>query len=424
MKTLLITEIFPPMTGGSGRWFWEIYSRMPRDQFTIVAGDEEGAAEFDRTHDLDVIRLPLTMPDWGILSWAGLRSYWNTFRAIRRIVHERQIDQIHCGRLLPCGFVALMLNKLDGIPFSCFVHGEDANAVSSGADDGVMCSRQLRWMTRQVMNSVQTIIANSRNSARIAREQWGLSAERVQLLHPGCDTKYFVPASRDADVRRALGWGDRPVLLTVGRLQKRKGHDMMIRALSQVREAIPDVLFAIVGSGEELEPLKQLVEAEGEQNHVLFHGKLADEQLRQAYQQADLFVLANRQIGTDIEGFGMVLLEAQSCGTPVLAGDSGGTAETMSLGETGEVVNCDSPNELAVRLIRLLLNRNELARRAANARSWVVEHFDWAALSQQAARLFGVREVSPALGSVAPLDSSLPATARLIHEQLAAECNR
>ena len=390
MKTLLLSEIFPPMTGGSGRWFWEIYRRMPRDQFTIVAGDAEGAAEFDRTHDLDVIRLPLTMSDWGLLSWASLRSYWNTFRAVRRIVRERHIDQIHCGRLLPCGFIGLLLNKFDGIPFSCYVHGEDANAVSSGAADGVLCSRQLRWMTRQVMNSVQTIIANSRNSVRITHEQWGLPAERIQLLHPGCDTNYFVPASRDAEVRRALGWGDRPVLLTVGRLQKRKGHDMLIRALSQVREAIPDVLFAIIGSGEEREPLKRLVEAEGHQNHVVFHGKLADEQLRQAYQQADLFVLANRQIGTDIEGFGMVLLEAQSCGTPVLAGDSGGTAETMSLGETGEVVNCDSPDELAVRLIRLLLDRNELARRAANARPWVVEHFDWTTLRQQASRLFGV----------------------------------
>ena len=395
MKTLLLSEIFPPMTGGSGRWFWEIYRRMPRDRFTIVAGAGVGAAEFDRTHDLDVIRLPLTMPDWGLLSWAALRSYWRTYRAVRRIVRERGIDEIHCGRLLPCGFVALLLHKLDGIPFSCYVHGEDANAVSSGAADGVLCSRQLRWMTRQVMNSVKTIIANSQNSARIAREQWGLPAERIQLLHPGCDTNYFVPAPRDADIRRVLGWGDRPVLLTVGRLQKRKGHDMLIRALGQVREAIPDVLFAIVGSGEELEPLKRLVASEGQQDHVLFHGKLSDEQLRQAYQQADLFVLANRQIGTDIEGFGMVLLEAQACGTPVLAGDSGGTAETMSLGETCEVVNCDGPDELAVRLIRLLLDRNELARRATNARPWVVEHFDWAALSQQAARLFGLPTSSP-----------------------------
>ena len=394
MKTLLLSEIFPPMTGGSGRWFWEIYSHMPRDQFVIAAGHDVEAEAFDRTHDLNVVRLPMTLSDWGLASWKGIASYWRLFRAIRKIVHERGIERIHCGRCLPCGFIALMLNKFDGIPFSCYVHGEDANAVSMGAVDGVMSSRQLRWMTRQVMNSTTAIIANSRNSARIASEQWGLPAERVKLLHPGCDTKYFVPAARDMTVRNALGWGDRPVLLTVGRLQKRKGHDMMIRALSQVREAIPDVLFAIVGSGEELEPLQRLVESEGQQNHVLFHGKLADEQLRQAYQQADLFVLANRQIGTDIEGFGMVLLEAQACGRPVLAGDSGGTAETMSLGETGEVVNCDSPDQLALRLIRLLLDRDELERRGLAARTWVVEHFDWTALRQQAAEMFGLKDFS------------------------------
>lgn len=391
MKTLLLSEIFPPQTGGSGRWFWEIYSRMPRDQFVIAAGTDPEALVFDRTHDLDVVRLPLTLPDWGLASWAGISGYWRLFRIIRQIVRERGIDRIHCGRCLPCGFVALMLNKLDGIPFSCYVHGEDANAVSLGAADGVLCSRQLRWMTRQVMNSVSTIIANSRNSARIATEQWGLPEERVQLLHPGCDTNYFVPAARDANVRKALGWGDRPVLLTVGRLQKRKGHDMVIRALSQVREAIPDVLFAIVGSGEELESLQRLVESEGQQDHVLFHGKLSDEQLRQAYQQTDLFVLANRQIGTDIEGFGMVLLESQACGRPVLAGDSGGTAETMSLGETGEVVNCDGPDQLALRLIQLLLDRNRLDEMGRAGRKWVVEHFDWTALSQRAASLFGVK---------------------------------
>ena len=390
MKTLLLSEIFPPQTGGSGRWFWEIYSRMPRDQFMIAAGTDPEAVAFDRTHHLDVVRLPLSLQDWGLASWAGFSGYWRLFRTIRKIVRERGIDRIHCGRCLPCGFVALMLNKLDGIPFSCYVHGEDANAVSLGTADGVLSSRQLRWMTRQVMNSVSTIIANSRNSARIAIEQWGLPAERVKLLHPGCDTNYFVPAVRDANVRKALGWGDRPVLLTVGRLQKRKGHDMMIRALSQVREAIPDVLFAIIGSGEELEPLQRLVESEGQQNHVLFHGKLSDEQLRQSYQQADLFVLANRQIGTDIEGFGMVLLESQACGRPVLAGDSGGTAETMLLGETGEVVNCDGPDQLALSLIRLLLDRDELSRRGIAARQWVADHFDWTALSQQAAALFGV----------------------------------
>ncbi len=108
-------------------------------------------------------------PIGGLTTWRGLSGYVRAFRTVRRMVKERGIEHIHCGRLVPEGWIALLLNKLDGILFSCYVHGEDANAVSSGAADGVMSSRQLRWMTRMVMRSVSSIIANSRNgSASIA----------------------------------------------------------------------------------------------------------------------------------------------------------------------------------------------------------------------------------------------------------------
>ena len=148
-------------------------------------------------------------------------------------------------------------------------------------------------------------------------------------------------------MRARLGWGERRVVLTVGRLQKRKGHDMMIRALPAIRRAVPDVLYAIVGDGEERAALEQLAEQEGVRQSVQFLGEVDDETLVRCYQQCDLFALPNRQVGGDIEGFGMVLLEAQACGRPVLAGASGGTAETMRVPETGRVVPCDRPQELA-----------------------------------------------------------------------------
>lgn len=387
-RTLLLSEIFPPKTGGSGRWFWEIYRRMPRAQFTIAAGIDPAAEALDRTHDLDVVRLPLTLADWGLASFPSAVAYWRAFRAVRDLVCHRKIERIHCGRCIPEGWLALWLKKLYGIPYDCYVHGEDANAASSGAADGVLSSRQLRWMTKQVLANVDRVIANSRNSARIVQDQWGVPTERVQLLHPGCDTNYFTPTPASRAIRDQLGWGGRPVIVTAGRLQKRKGQDMVIRALSLVREAIPDVLYAIIGDGEEREALKALTITEGQQDHVLFMGKVSDEVLRQSYQQADIFVLANRQIGTDIEGFGMVLLEAQACGTPVIAGASGGTAETLQAGQTGYVVPCEEPTELASRLIEMLSNPARLSDMGQAARRWVVEHFDWNALSLQAANLF------------------------------------
>jgi glycosyltransferase involved in cell wall biosynthesis len=161
-------------------------------------------------------------------------------------------------------------------------------------------------------------------------------------------------AARQSSIRDGLGWGDRPVILTVGRLQKRKGHDQLILALPKIRQAIPDVLYSIVGEGEERSSLESLVAREGLGDHVQFVGHPNDEELVRCYQQCDLFVLPNRQVAKDIEGFGMVLLEAQACGKPVVAGASGGTAETMRIPETGHVVPCDTPEHLADLVVKLL----------------------------------------------------------------------
>jgi phosphatidylinositol alpha-1,6-mannosyltransferase len=166
---------------------------------------------------------------------------------------------------------------------------------------------------------------------------------------------------------------------------------MLIRALPAVRERIGDVLYAVVGDGEEQPTLRRLVEEHGLRDHVRFLGEVADEQLVRCYQQCDLFVLPNRQEGSDIEGFGMVLLEAQACGRPVVAGDSGGTAETMRVGETGWVVACGGPDELGRLLPELLARPDERARMGEAGRRWVVERFDWEALARRAQDIFESR---------------------------------
>src|SRR5262249_48559938 len=147
-------------------------------------------------------------------------------------------------------------------------------------------------------------------------------------------------------------------------------------------------LYAIVGDGEDRTYLEDLVDKTGQRGHVKFLGELSDDELVRCYQQCDLFVLANRQVGKDFEGFGMVLLEAQACGKPVVAGASGGTAETMHVPDTGIVVPCEEPDALAALLTDLLVDRKRRERMGWAARQWAVGHFDWAALSREAAQLF------------------------------------
>jgi phosphatidylinositol alpha-1,6-mannosyltransferase len=380
MTTLLITEIFPPKVGGSGRWLWEIYRRLPRADYRVAAGEHPRQADFDSTHDLRLVRLPLTLRSWGVLGWSHLRDYWQPVRALTRLVRAEGVRAVHAGKCLPEGLMALALSWRTGVPFACYVHGEDMTMATT--------SRELTWLTRRVVRRAAFLIANSHNTARILREDWGVGPERIHVMHPGVDTRYFVPAPRDPAVRSRLGWGERRVVLTVGRLQKRKGQDQMIRALAAVRRSIPDVLYVITGDGEERASLEALVRSERVDGHVQFLGEIADDGLRECYQQCDLFALPNRQVGHDIEGFGMVLVEAQACGKPVLAGASGGTAETMKIPETGRVVPCDGPDELAVAVADLLLDAVRLTRMGAAGRRWAVEHFDWEALARQAQRIW------------------------------------
>jgi phosphatidylinositol alpha-1,6-mannosyltransferase len=384
MTTLLVSEIFPPVHGGSGRWFWEIYRRLPRQQYAVAAGEHLRQADFDRGHDLRLHRLPLAQRAWGLRSWAGLTGYLTSARRLRRLMFDEDVSILHCGRCLPEGFTAWLLSWWTGVPYVVYAHGEDVTTAAT--------SRELSWMVRRVLGGARYVIANSRSTRQILLEGWGLSEQRVQLLYPGVDTTRFVPATRDPAVRQQLGWGSRPVVLTVGRLQKRKGHDMLIQALPAVRRRVPDVLYAIVGDGEERETLGKLAHKQQVDRHVQFLGEVDDAGLIRSYQQCDLFALPNRREGSDIEGFGMVLLEAQACGRPVLAGDSGGTAETMRVLETGRIVACDRPEPLAEVLGELLSRPQELERMGEAGRRWVVEQFDWEALTRQARRLFeGVR---------------------------------
>jgi phosphatidylinositol alpha-1,6-mannosyltransferase len=379
-KTLLISEIFPPIHGGSGRWFWELYSRLPRDEYLIVAGESAETTEFDKTHDLNINRINLTSPSWGIRSKSGLAFYWRTFWQLKKLIKQHNITRIHCGRCLPEGVMGWLLSIFTGISFICYVHGEDVETAST--------SRELSWLVRKVLNRASTLISNSKNTANILINNWSANSDKVVVLNPGCDTNRFVPAEHNQKIKNSLEWGENKVILTVGRLQKRKGHDVMIAALPAIKEHIPDILYAIVGNGEEKESLQALVTSLGLEENVLFHAEINDKQMIQCYQQCDVFVLPNRTEGNDIEGFGMVLVEAQSCAKPVIAGDSGGTKETMIIGETGFIVDCTQPKNIADRITELLQSPEKCAQLGAAGRVHVVKTLDWKVHTEKALTLF------------------------------------
>jgi phosphatidylinositol alpha-1,6-mannosyltransferase len=285
-----------------------------------------------------------------------------------------------------------MLYRRFGLPYLVYVHGEELNFANK--------SRELHWMMRRVYRNSRFLIANSHNTACLLRDDWSIPANRVYVLHPGVDTARYHPTGHDSEVRRRLGWGDRPVILTVGRLQERKGHEQIVRALPVIRQQVPEVLYAIVGAGDQHARLKQITAELALEDCVTFHGEIDNNEVLSAYQQCDVFALPNRIVHGDFEGFGIVLLEAQACGKPVVTGDSGGTVEAVHAPHSGRIVRAQHPEELAETLIELLSDAALRERMGQAGRRWVVENFDWNQLVAQAAGLFA--QVGPSGEPVQP----------------------
>jgi len=394
MSILLLTQVFPPKTGGSGRWLWELYRRLDNMDVHVIASDAPGSAEFDRRAPIPIFRMGLDFPSWGVAPWAGGTHYYQRLLEIRRIVAGVRPDEVHCGKCLPEGLLATLLKMQTGIPFVVYAHGEELMLAAT--------SGELRVLTRYVLRSAATVIANSAHTQHLLTTTWHVPSAKVVIMHPGVDTSRFVPAPCDQEIRGRLGWANRRVILSVGTLQKRKGQDMMIRALPSIRARCPDALYVMVGEGLERSYLDNLVAEHGVEQAIQFRGVPSDDELIECYQQCDLFALPNRQVGWDIEGFGIVFLEAQACGKTVIAGASGGAPETIKRSFTGEVVACETPDHLAAVTADLLDNPERRMLMGQHGRRRVVEHFDWGILTSQACRLFMERRAPHDRASEAP----------------------
>lgn len=330
---LVLSEIFPPRHGGSGRWFYELYKRLEPGLATLFTHtiNSESEREVDSKFPQRIIRNKYASPEWGIKSIKGLAFYAKSFLAARKHITPA-IEQIHCGRCLHEGVLGALLAKLTKRKLIVYVHGEDIETAKS--------SRELTLLAQWVINTADGLITNSNNTKSILETSWNTSKTRIETIHPGVDIERFTPALDDADFKESKGWNGKYNIITVGRLQRRKGQDKMIEAIPQIKNFIPNILYTIVGDGADVDYLKDLTKQFAVEDCVKFMPSADDETLIKLYQQCDLFILPNRTEGNDIEGFGMVLVEAQACGKPVIAGKSGGTGEALIQGKTGLRADC------------------------------------------------------------------------------------
>ncbi|MFG3720165.1 glycosyltransferase family 4 protein [Streptomyces massasporeus] len=373
-KTLIVTNDFPPRPGGIQAFLHNMALRLDPQQLVVYASTwkrtregVEATRAFDAEQPFTVVRDRTTM----LLPTPGA-----TRRAVG-LLREHGCASVWFGAAAPLGLMAPALRGAGAERLIATTHGHEAGWAQLPA---------ARQLLRRIGDATDTITyLGEYTRARIAPALTPGAAGRMAQLPPGVDEKTFHPGSGGDEVRARLGLTDRPVVVCVSRLVRRKGQDTLIRALPRILAAEPDTVLLIVGGGPYEKDLRRLAHETGVASAVRFTGAVPWSELPAHYGAGDVFAMPcrTRRGGLDVEGLGIVYLEASATGLPVVAGDSGGAPDAVLDGETGWVVKGGSPEEAADR-ITVLLGDAELRRRMGErGREWVEEKWRWDLLAER-----------------------------------------
>ncbi len=370
MRALVVTELFGPTRGGTAVWFDQVYRRAASAGSEVVTANVPGGTAWDRRYPRRVHRLT-----WKRHSWLRPESAAIYARLLDRVgwlARCGDFRAIHAGRVLPEGLVSVVAGWGGRLPVVVYAHGEE---ITGWRDP--LKRTAMRWTYRHA----DAVIANS-NATMDLLVELGVERGRIAMIRPGVDVERFGPQVNGERIRAKLGVGSSPLILSVGRLQPRKGFDRVIEALPTVARGVADVQYAIVGRGGDEARLRRLAFEHNVADRVHFAGGVSDDALPEWYAACDVFAMPNRDIEGDTEGFGMVYLEAAASGKGVLAGRDGGTGSAVLDGETGIRVDGHSVVAVAAALSRLLTRHDLAEAMGRQGRDRVCRELTW----QQVAR--------------------------------------
>ncbi|SCL70856.1 glycosyltransferase family 4 protein [Micromonospora chersina] len=369
-RTLLITNDFPPRPGGIQSFVHHLAVRQPPGSVVVYASSWRGAAKFDADQPFEVVRertkvlLPTPL----------------VARRAARLARAYDCDTVWFGAAAPLGLLAAGLRRRTGI--------RRAVALTHGHEAGWAALPGARSALRRIGRGVDvTTYLGEYTRVRLARVLDGVT--ELRRLAPGVDVDTYHPGVDGERVRLRLGLADRPVVVCVSRLVPRKGQDMLIRAMPEIRRRVPDAALLVVGGGPYRATLEKLARQTGVERDVVFTGSVPSAELPAHYAAGDVYAMPcrTRNRGLDVEGLGIVYLEASATGLPVVAGDSGGAPDAVREGETGYVVRGRDVAQLADRVATLLADRDLARQFGAAGRAWVEREWRWETQAERMAAL-------------------------------------
>jgi phosphatidylinositol alpha-1,6-mannosyltransferase len=374
-RVLTVTNDFPPRHGGIETYVGELTRRFDPDDVVVFTPDRPGAAQWDAACPFEVIRTPIRF----------MLPVPPVVRAVAQVIASHRIDAVWFAAGAPLGLMAPALRRTTAARrFVATTHGHEVWWARLPGTRGAL--------RRMVDGLDHTTYITDYTRAAIAPALSPQGLARLAHLSPGVTPEEFAAPIDPSRVRRLLGIGERPMVLGLSRLVPRKGQDTLITAWPEVLRHHPDAVLVLAGAGPYAGALSELIRTTGVSGSVRMVGPVPERAKRHLLAAASAFAMPARSRfgGLEVEGLGIVYLEAAAAGLPVIVGNSGGAPEAVRDGETGYVVDGENPAQVADRIARLL-DDPELARAMGReGQEWMREQWTW---DQRAALLIDLLTV-------------------------------
>ena len=367
---LFVTNDFGPRAGGIETFVIGLIERRPFGQTIVYTSAQSGSEEYDKTWKADygvtVIRDRATI----------LLPTPRVARNLSRIIKQSNIQVAAFGAAAPLGLLSTSMKRAGIRKTVALTHGHEVWWAKVFPFTLAM---------RRIGSSIDSLTFLGEFTQRaISRSLSKTAAQQMVKIAPGIDVDHFCPQDSTA-LRKELKLENKQVIVSVGRLVHRKGQDRLIQALPEILKSVPDAHILMVGQGPYLPHLKKLVARHNLNDHVSFIGRIQYAQLPQYICAGDIFAMPSRSrfFGLEVEGLGIVYLEASACGLPVITGSSGGAPDAVLDGVTGFVVDGENDGAIAAAAIRLLNDVDGAKAMGTAGREWIIENWRWEIWSQR-----------------------------------------
>jgi len=374
-EVVIFSEDFPPKDGGIAQWAMGVAREFHNMGMEVHLLTRFWNQEYKTVQDSE----PYHVVQVKGKRWKQFRSLYAR-KALKALIEQGAKPKVIIATTANIARGLIGLSKSIGAELVVVVHGLEV-------------TRKMNWLKFQVVKKTlhvaQCVVAVSRFTAERTQERYQLSSQHIFVLPNGVNPDMFFPQEVPNSYKEKLGIEGKKVILTLARLQERKGHDKVIEAMPAVLKVIPNAVYLISGKpkGEYYERLNSLVQTLGLEKEVKFIGYVPQNDLTLIYNCCDLYIMPSRELASqgDTEGFGITYLEANGCAKPVIGGRSGGVVDAIEDGVNGFLVDPLSNDDIAEKLIKILSNEAFAHQMGRTARARVLNEFSWEKISRHLA---------------------------------------